>query len=179
VCESDGELVLIDQHAAHERVAVDRLRAAHRRREIPRQRLLFPIPVELDAAAVAAADAPVMERLGFEVERTGPATVLVSAVPEILKDADVKPLLADVLGRLADGDEGAALSGAAAERLDQILATMACHSVVRAGDALSRPQAVALLAELDAVDLRTHCPHGRPVLLRLPLTEIERRFGRV
>ena len=179
MCESDGELVLIDQHAAHERVAVDRLRAAHRQRAIRRQRLLFPIPVELDAGAVAAADAPVMERLGFEVERTGPTTVLVSAVPEILKDADVKPLLADVLGRLADGDEGAALSGAAAERFDHILATMACHSVVRAGDALSRPQAMALLAELDAVDLRTHCPHGRPVLLRLPLTEIERRFGRV
>jgi DNA mismatch repair protein MutL len=179
VCESEGELVLIDQHAAHERVAVDRLRAAHRRREIRRQRLLFPIPVELDAAAVAAADATVMERLGFEVQRTGPATLLITAVPEILKDADLKPLLSDVLGRLADGDEGAALSGAAAEQFDHILATMACHSVVRAGDALSRPQAVALLAELDAVDLRTHCPHGRPVLLRLPLTEIERRFGRV
>jgi len=64
------------------------------------------------------------------------------------------------------------------ERFENILATMACHSVVRAGDVLARPQALALLADLDRVDLRTHCPHGRPVLLRLPLAEIERRFGR-
>ena len=178
VCESEGELVLVDQHAAHERVAFDRLRSAHARREIPRQRLLFPIPVELDEAAVGAAEPAVMERLGFEVRRTGERTVLVSAVPEALKDADVKPLLGDVLGRLADGESGAAFGAAAAERIEQILATMACHSVVRAGDVLSRPQAVALLVALDAVDLRTHCPHGRPVLLRLPLAEIERRFGR-
>ncbi|HEY8923113.1 MAG TPA: DNA mismatch repair endonuclease MutL, partial [Polyangia bacterium] len=180
VCEAAGELVLVDQHAAHERVAYERLRAAHARREIRQQRLLFPIPIELDEAQVAAAAEPsVMERLGFDVRRGGERTLVVSGVPEVLKDADVKPLLAEVLGRLADGDAGAERGGgAAAERIDRILATMACHSVVRAGDVLSRTQAVALLVDLDAVDLRTHCPHGRPVLLRLPLTEIERRFGR-
>jgi len=180
VCEAAGELVLVDQHAAHERVAYERLRAAHARREIRQQRLLFPIPVELEEAQVAAAAEPsVMERLGFDVRRGGDRSLVVSAVPEVLKDADVKPLLADVLARLADGDAAAERSGgAAAERIDHILATMACHSVVRAGDVLSRTQAVALLVDLDAVDLRTHCPHGRPVLLRLPLAEIERRFGR-
>jgi DNA mismatch repair protein MutL len=119
-----------------------------------------------------------MEELGFVVARSGPRTVLVSAVPEVLKDADVKPLLADVLGRLADGEAAASLGGGAADRFEQILASMACHSVVRAGDVLSRPQAIALLTNLDGVDLRTHCPHGRPVLLRMPLSEIERRFGR-
>jgi DNA mismatch repair protein MutL len=179
VCEAAGELVLVDQHAAHERVAYERLRAAHARREIRQQRLLFPIPVELDEAQVAAGEPPVMARLGFDVRRGGDRTLVVSAVPEVLKDADVKPLLADVLARLADGDAAAERSGgAAAERIDHILATMACHSVVRAGDVLSRTQAVALLVDLDGVDLRTHCPHGRPVLLRLPLAEIERRFGR-
>jgi DNA mismatch repair protein MutL len=180
VCEANAELVLVDQHAAHERVAFDRLRVAHRRHEIRSQRLLFPIPVELDdePSAAASGEPGVMEELGFTVERTGPTTVLVSAVPEVLKDADVKPLLVDVLGRLADDESAAALEGGAAARLDRILASMACHSVVRAGDVLSRPQVVALLAELDGVDLRTHCPHGRPVLLRWPLSEIERRFGR-
>jgi len=180
VCEAHGELVLVDQHAAHERVAFDRLRVAHRRHEIRSQRLLFPIPVELDdePSAAASGEPGVMEDLGFTVERTGPCTVLVSAVPEVLKDADVKPLLVDVLGRLADDESGAALEGGAAARLDRILASMACHSVVRAGDVLSRPQVMALLTELDGVDLRTHCPHGRPVLLRWPLSEIERRFGR-
>jgi DNA mismatch repair protein MutL len=185
VCEGEGELILIDQHAAHERVAFDRLRAAQARREVRRQRLLFPLPVEVDdLSAATAADAGLLEALGFEIEApardagaavaAGKTTILVRAVPEALKDADPKPLLRDVLAQLVEG--GAATS--AAERIDHALATMACHSVVRAGDVLGRPQVLALLAQLDSVDLRSHCPHGRPVLLRMPMTEIERRFGR-
>jgi DNA mismatch repair protein MutL len=179
VCEAgsggERELVLVDQHAAHERIAFERLRAAHGRREIRRQRLLFPVPIEVDdLAALAETDASPLAALGFEVERSGAATILLRAVPELVKDSDPKPLLRDVLGQLADG------SGvqSSAERLDHVLATMACHSVVRAGDVLGPAQAQALLAQLDAVDLRSHCPHGRPVLLRVPLPEIERRFGR-
>ncbi|HEY4183966.1 MAG TPA: DNA mismatch repair endonuclease MutL [Polyangia bacterium] len=179
VCETRGELVLVDQHAAHERVAFERLRVAHGRAELRRQRLLFPIPIELDdSGAAAAAEDAAMAGLGFEVERTGERTVLLRAVPELLKDADPKPLLAEVLGRLADGETTSSFAAAPTERFERILATMACHSVVRAGDVLSRPQALALLMDLDRVDLRMHCPHGRPVLLRLPLAEIERRFGR-
>jgi DNA mismatch repair protein MutL len=179
VCEARGELVLVDQHAAHERIAFERLRAAHGRREIRRQRLLFPIPIELDdPLAVAAVDDAALGGLGFEAERTGERTVVLRAVPEVLKDADPKPLLAEVLGQLAAGETTASFSAAPTARFERILATMACHSVVRAGDVLSRPQAQALLLDLDRVDLRMHCPHGRPVLLRLALTEIERRFGR-
>jgi DNA mismatch repair protein MutL len=176
VCEGPGELVLIDQHAAHERVAFARLRAAHGRSEIRRQRLLFPLPVEIDEIAAAlVADRPLLEALGFEVEAAGPRSILVRAVPEMLKDADPKPLLRDVLGQLADG----AAASSAVERVDHVLATMACHSVVRAGDVLGRQEVLSLLAQLDDVDLRSHCPHGRPVLLRMPLPEIERRFGRL
>ena len=196
VCEGPGELILVDQHAAHERVAFARLRAAHTRREIPRQRLLFALPIEVDEVASAlAADSRLLESFGFEIEQAAPGaaaagraggraagpqastsrTLWVRAVPEVLKDADPKPLLRDVLGQLADG--GAATS--AMERVDHVLATMACHSVVRAGDVLGREEALALLAQLDSVDLRSHCPHGRPVLLRMPLPEIERRFGRL
>ena len=83
-----------------------------------------------------------------------------------------------MLGQLAAGETTASFSPAPTARFERILATMACHSVVRAGDVLSRPQAQALLLDLDRVDLRMHCPHGRPVLLRLALAEIERRFGR-
>jgi DNA mismatch repair protein MutL len=193
VCEGRGEMILFDQHAAHERIAFARLRAAHGRREIRRQRLLFPLPVEVDELAAAlASDDRLLEPFGFEVTldaaaaaspgaaglshpaRGGLRTLQVRAVPEMLKDADPKPLLRDVLGQLADG--GVATS--ALERVDHVLATMACHSVVRAGDVLGREQVLGLLAQLDGVDLRSHCPHGRPVLLRMPLTEIERRFGR-
>jgi len=183
VCEARGELVLVDQHAAHERVAFERLRAAHGRREIRRQRLLFPIPIEVDdPVAAAAVDDAALGTLGFEVERANvngsDRTVVLRAVPEVLKDADPKPLLIEVLAQLAAGETTASFSPAPTARFERILATMACHSVVRAGDVLSRPQAQALLLDLDRVDLRMHCPHGRPVLLRLPLAEIERRFGR-
>ncbi len=176
VCEADDELVLIDQHAAHERIAFQRLRAAHVRQGIRRQRLLFPVPVELDEDAHAAATAglSLLAGLGFDAEVFGATTLLLRAVPEILRDADPKPLLRDMLDQMA----GEGRCEPAAERVDHVLATMACHSVVRAGDVLGREQAIGLLAGLDAVDLRSHCPHGRPVLLRMSLAEIERRFGR-
>jgi DNA mismatch repair protein MutL len=176
VCEANDALVLVDQHAAHERVVYGRLKAAHDRRQIPRQRLLFPIPIEVGETAAAAATHDVLEALGFEVAPHGPGVVMLHALPEPLKDADPKPLLREVLAELA---EGTPLSGGDLERIDHLLATVACHSVVRAGDTLGRPAALALLAQLDEVDLRSHCPHGRPVMLRMPLGEIERRFGRV
>ncbi len=176
VCEANDALVLIDQHAAHERVVYGRLKAAHDRRQIPRQRLLFPIPIEVGEAAAAAASHSVLEALGFEVVPHAPGVVMLHALPEPLKDADPKPLLREVLAELA---EGTPLAGGDLERVDHLLATVACHSVVRAGDTLGRPAALALLAQLDEVDLRSHCPHGRPVMLRMPLGEIERRFGRV
>jgi DNA mismatch repair protein MutL len=178
VCEGAGELVLVDQHAAHERIVFQRLRTAHRSRTIAHQRLLFPIPIEVDPTLAAVAAAPesleTLAALGFELEPFGAGTLLLRALPELLKDVDPKPLLIDVLERLGEGT-GPELAG---DRLDHIFATMACHSVVRAGDVLGREQAVALLGQLDAVDLRSHCPHGRPVLLRMAMSEIERRFGR-
>jgi len=176
VCEAAEEVILIDQHAAHERVAYARLRAAHARRQMPRQQLLFPIPIEVGEAAAAALESDdVLGGLGFEVARHGPEAILLRAVPEPLKDADPKPLIRELLTDLADGTP---LRDGELDRVDHLLATIACHSVVRAGDVLGRPEALALLGQLDAVDLRSHCPHGRPVLLRLPLGEIERRFGR-
>jgi DNA mismatch repair protein MutL len=176
VCEAADELILIDQHAAHERVAYARLRAAHARRQMPRQQLLFPIPIEVGEAAAAAFEADdMLGALGFEAARQGPGVIVLRAVPEPLKDADPKPLIRELLTDLADGTP---LRDGELDRVDHLLATIACHSVVRAGDVLGRPEALALLSQLDAVDLRSHCPHGRPVLLRLPLGEIERRFGR-
>jgi DNA mismatch repair protein MutL len=176
ICQAADALVLVDQHAAHERVVYGRLKAAHARRQIARQRLLFPIPIEVGEAAAAAAGHETLEALGFELEPSGPGAILLRAVPEPLKDADPKPLLREILGELS---EGTPMIGSDLERVDRLLATMACHSVVRAGDVVGRPAALALLAQLDEVDLRSHCPHGRPVMLRMPLGELERRFGRV
>jgi DNA mismatch repair protein MutL len=182
VCEGPGELVLVDQHAAHERVAFARLRRGFRERSVARQRLLFPLEIEVDEAAHAAAQgaeaAALLGGLGFDLEGFGGRRLVLRAVPELLKDADPKPLLLDLLHGLAKDDDGEGRTTAAEDALDHLFATLACHSVKRAGDAMTREESLALLAQLDEVDLRSHCPHGRPVLVRLPLPELERRFGR-
>ena len=178
VCEGPSELVLVDQHAAHERIMFERLRLAHRQRAVVRQRLLFPIPIELDEVAAAAAregaTVEALAGLGFEVEGFGPKTMLLRAVPDLLKDVDPKPLLRDVLHRVAEGDS----LRRAEENFEQVFATMACHGALRAGDVVTREAALTLLGQLDAVDLHSHCPHGRPVLLRMSIAEIEQRLGR-
>jgi len=176
VCQAPGELVLIDQHAAHERVAFQRLRDAHGHKTVQAQRLLLPATVELEPslAAAAADHAALLSTLGFELERFGDRTVAVRALPERLASADPAELLSEVLGELAARDA----TELVADALDHVLATMACHSVVRAGDVLGAHEVRALLESMDGIDYRAHCPHGRPVLLRMSLGEIERRFGR-
>ena len=176
VCEAEGELVLIDQHAAHERVEFARLREAHARRQIGRQRLLFPVVLQMAPAEVAAANehTATLDALGFDVEPFGADSIAVKAVPQAAAGTEPEQLLRDVLAEL--GARGA--SEVVSDQVDHVLATMACHSVVRAGDALGETQARALLDAMDGVDFRGHCPHGRPVVLRMPLGELERRFGR-
>ena len=177
VCEAEGEMVLIDQHAAHERVAFQRLREAYRERAVPRQRLLFPLTVELDAraAAVAEEQAAVLDAVGFEVQVFGERVFAVTSVPaELRAGQDPLAVLRQLVGELAEVGGSRALE----ERMDAVFATLACHSVVRAGDALAPQEVASLLSSLDAVDFRGHCPHGRPVLLRIQVDEIARRFGR-
>jgi DNA mismatch repair protein MutL len=175
VCEGDGELVLIDQHAAHERVEFQRLRERSGGAELPVQRLLFPqtIDVGITEAAVVADAADVLASVGYEVEPFGGTTVAIKAVPAALRH-DPAAVLRELLAELSDRDGSRAVE----QHLDQVLATVACHSVVRAGDVLSPREAEALLASMDGVDFRAHCPHGRPVLLRLAISEIGRRLGR-
>ena len=183
VCQAPGELVLIDQHAAHERVAFERLRQAHRSRQLRTQRLLFPCMIELEPrlSAVAEAELATLAGLGFEVEAFGGHSFALKAVPETLAEAaPIEEVLVEMLERLAArsgfGAEEAAPGGP--DVMEHVLATMACHSVVRAGDVLDVARARALLESMDGIDFRAHCPHGRPVLLRMSLGEIERRFGR-
>ncbi len=180
LCEAPGELVLIDQHAAHERVAYHRLREAHHGQKVRTQRLLLPATVELTAAqyALAVDEAPLLSQLGFDLApqpSVGNEWVMqVRALPEVLADAPPARVVAEVLTELeADGQ-----TELVADRLDHLLATMACHSVVRAGDLLGPAEANALLQSMDGIDFRAHCPHGRPVLLRISTSELERRFGR-
>ena len=176
ICESEGEMVLVDQHAAHERVAFQHLRERYQQRAVPVQRMLFPKTVEITPGQGAMIDecSESLASMGFEVEPFGGATYAIKAVPAGLREADAEPVLLELLDELAESGGSRALE----ERLDLVLATIACHSVVRAGDVLSNQEVHALFHSLDQVEFKAHCPHGRPVLLRISVSELARRFGR-
>jgi DNA mismatch repair protein MutL len=176
VCEGRDRLVLIDQHAAHERLAFDALSAQYRRGGVERQTLLLPLTVELGAGrsetlAAAAAD---LLGLGFEVEPFGDATVLVRSVPALLGSADPRLLIEDLAESLEEVDARHAASGVA----EAILARVACHSVVRVGRTLQPAEVQALLADLDTHAHGGSCAHGRPVSVEFSRAQVERMFGR-
>jgi len=178
VCEGDRELVLVDQHAAHERVELARLKDRYRSCDVPIQKMLFPVTIDVAPAQLelAARLGGVLAEVGFEVEPFGGGTLAIKAVPAGIRHGDPTQLLR----RLLDDWQS---DGAPSEheRLERVLAEIACHSVVRAGDRLSPSEAEALLRALDATpqDAAGHTGHlGRPMLMRLPIGEIARRFGR-
>jgi DNA mismatch repair protein MutL len=180
LCEADGELVMLDQHAAHERVELDKLLRRYRERSIPVQRLLFPQTIELSAEQAAAADAhgDQLAAMGFEIDEFGGSggqlSYALKAVPAGLRHAEPPEVLLDLLDELARRGSGRAVD----EMVESMLATVACHSVVRAGDSLSGREVESLLSAMDGIDFRGVAPHGRPVLLRISVGEIARRFGR-
>jgi DNA mismatch repair protein MutL len=176
VCEGDGELVLVDQHAAHERVELARLLDRHTARDVAVQRMLFPVTIDATPAELALVGelGELLAQVGYEAEVFGKSTIAVKAVPAGIRHGDP----AQLLRRLLD-DWLVAGVPAEAERVERILATIACHSVVRSGDRLSPGEAEALLRSLDGTEIAPRHGHGsRPLLLRLPLAEIARRFGR-
>ena len=176
VCQAPDELVLIDQHAAHERIAFERLRGAFAASRSQSQGLLPPLVLELvpEEVDIAREHGELLLRFGFDLAPFGERSLALRGAPRLLGGADPEPLLRDVLAELSATGQSRAVE----ERDEHVLATMACHSVVRAGDALSLEEMRALLRELDGTDRRANCPHGRPVLLRMSLSELERRFGR-
>jgi DNA mismatch repair protein MutL len=177
LCEAAGELVLIDQHAAHERVEFQRLlERRQNRQEVATQRLLFPTTIDVSPSHVALAEeiAPLWAQLGYEIEPFGKSAIAVKSVPAGMRGADPSQVLRDLLDDWLE----AGASRAVESRLENMLATIACHCAVRAGDRLSAHEVEALLRSMDEVDFRAHCPHGRPVLLRMSIDEIARRFGR-
>ncbi len=174
--ERSGELVVIDQHAAHERVMFEKLKVAHTRGEVPVQRLLVPTVVELSAAEAreAAEILPALAKTGLEAEPFGDRAVAVRAVPAALAKVDAAKLLRDALDEVARHGR----SGTLLDRVDDVFARMACHAAVRAGDVLSSAEVSRLLEDMDGIDFAANCPHGRPVVVRFPFTEVEKWFDR-
>ncbi|MBW1881797.1 MAG: hypothetical protein JRJ84_25860 [Deltaproteobacteria bacterium] len=175
LCETEGALVVIDQHAAHERILLDRLLRDRKQRLGSAQRLLTPAVVDLPRgqAELLRGHLALLDELHLEVEPFGPASFAVKAVPALLEHLDVPQLLRDVAGELAD----AAGSKAVDDLVERVLATMACHSAVRARDPLNDYEIKALLAALDEVDFAV-CAHGRPVAIRIVEAELAQRFHR-
>jgi len=181
--EAKDGLLLVDQHAAHERVLYESLRAAWLGAGVPRQALLVAQTLELEPAALAA----LAERseltlaLGYEVEPFGAAAVVVRAIPALLVDRDPLGGLRSLAEQLREEGEGDAVSRAGSRWLDaadRLFASMACHSARRAGEMLRAEELRALADALDAIPWAPTCPHGRPVAVPVSASEIARRFGR-
>jgi len=172
----DGALVLVDQHAAHERLTHEALSAQLAEGGVRAQPLLLPAVVEMPAASVARLldAAPALARLGLEIEGFGPGAVLVRATPALLGNPEPAPLLADLAEELAESGEALAL----ADRLDAAVARLACHGSIRAGRRLTGEEMAALLRRMEATPRAATCSHGRPTFIRLGRAELERLFLR-
>jgi len=176
VAEAEDGLVIVDQHAAHERLVLERMRAAREGGAIARQALLIPEVIELDEPDCdrlegASAD---LADLGLETERFGPTSMLVRSVPAVLGKTDVAGLLSDLAAEIAE--LGGPLS--LRDKLDHVAATIACHGSVRAGRILSVAEMNALLREMEVTPRSGQCNHGRPTWVKLGHSEIQKLFGR-
>jgi DNA mismatch repair protein MutL len=173
---ADGGLVLVDQHAAHERLTHEALREQALAGGIRAQPLLLPAVVDLPPAQAAGllARGAELARLGLDIEAFGAGAVLVRAVPAALGAPDPAPLLRDIAEEFAESDTSTALES----RLDAVLARMACHGSIRAGRRLAQPEMDALLRRMEATPRAATCSHGRPTFLKLSRVEIEKLFAR-
>jgi DNA mismatch repair protein MutL len=176
VAQTRDGVVIVDQHAAHERLVYERMKAEMADGAVARQALLLPEVVELDPADAErlGARADELSALGLLLEPFGPGAVLVREVPALLGDTDVGGLVRDIADDLAENGQALALK----ERLEEVCGTMACHGSVRAGRRLSAPEMNALLRQMEATPHSGQCNHGRPTYVELKLADIERLFGR-
>lgn len=176
VAQTDVSLVIVDQHAAHERLVYEALKQALASRAVPSQMLLLPEIVDLpeEDADRLATHAETLGKFGLGVERFGPGAVAVRETPAMLGEVDVQQLVRDLADEIAENDTVETLK----EKLDAIAATMACHGSVRSGRRLRPEEMNALLRQMEATPGSGTCNHGRPTYIELKLSDIERLFGR-
>ena len=178
VLEGHAGMVVMDQHAAHERVVFERLRAQWSAGRVPCQPLLLPQQLEVDSTEMAALADPELQghllSIGLEVDLFGPTSALIKAIPRGLDAAQAERITRDALAEFGRLGETTTIS----DRVDAVCACLACHAAIRAGDLLSPEGIRQLLGELDSIDLGAHCPHGRPVVRAVDYTELARWFHR-
>ena len=176
VAQTRGGIVIVDQHAAHERLVYERMKAQMAETGVARQKLLIPEVIELDAQSVERlmTRAHELESLGLVLEVFGNTAIIVREIPALLSDSDVKGLVRDLADNLEEYGETLALR----DKLEHICGTMACHASVRAGRSLGVHEMNALLRQMEATPHSGQCNHGRPTYVELKLADIEKLFGR-
>ncbi len=176
VAQTGDGIVIVDQHAAHERLVLERMKAEMAQEGVTRQVLLLPEVVELDEAAASrlAERRDELKEMGLVLEQFGPGAVVVREVPAILGEVDIPGLIRDLADELAESDQAMALSA----HIEHVCSTMACHGSVRAGRKLREAEMNALLRDMEATPNSGQCNHGRPTFIELKLADIERLFGR-
>jgi DNA mismatch repair protein MutL len=177
VCSSPHGLALIDQHAAHERVFFEKFRQQLMGGDVQKQTLLIPQTIELTAGELMLLEQklPALEQFGFLLEPFGPGSYAITGVPALLPEGDYRPIVRQMVAELAEVENSEKLR----QHLEERLATMACHSVIRANRKLEMSEMRQLLRELDQIEFATQCPHGRPVLIEFSRDELDRMFKRV
>jgi DNA mismatch repair protein MutL len=176
LAENANGLVVVDMHAAHERIVYEQLKGAFDEENIVRQPLLVPVAIAVsESEASLAEDAgSVFAKVGLTVDRTGPTTVIVREIPALLKQSDAAALVRDILSDLQESG----ISNRIEDTCHGFLATMACHHSVRANRSLSVPEMNALLREMESTEKSDQCNHGRPTWTTVSLTELDRLFLR-
>lgn len=176
VCQAPGRMVMIDQHAAHERVTFQKLRTQSRQGALAVQPLLVPLVLDLDASrsAAAAGQQEELRKIGVHIEHVEGAGWQLKACPAVLRDAQMERLVLDLLDELRDFPVASAVE----ERLDALYSRAACHGSVRAQDKLHNDEISALLKQMDEIDFGAFCPHGRPVFVQFTEAELGRLFHR-
>lgn len=177
ICQKEDRLVFVDQHAAHERVVYESLMRSWKNNNFQVQNYLFPLAIDLseEKIEVLLKNSEEIQKMGFEVEQLGPESLGVKSAPHLIKDSSL-PL---VFERMAQDLLNSGGSFAIEKKISDLFATMACHSVIRAGQSLSTAEMQQLLQSMDEFALSSFCPHGRPVSVEKTFTELEKLFGRI
>jgi DNA mismatch repair protein MutL len=181
LCESagkdEGGLIIVDQHAAHERIKFEELKKRYHTGKGPIQRLMLPETIDLNFTETDILNRirPDLARLGLDIEPFGQNTFVVKAIPALLGGGEMAPLIREILEKTAENGHGHSLESA----LDACLILMACHGALRARQRLSEAEQQALLDQLMACENPAHCPHGRPTWIRWSVKDLEKSFGRI